>query len=202
QAMFAKERGQQQGRESNREQSAEQPSGDTPNRSRFGGTQPLKYYETLRAPDKRDPRGYVIPSDQPDFLTATKFLNALIKTGVSIHRATGEFKAGGKSYPAGSYVVKAAQAFRPHVMDMFEPQDHPNDFAYPGGPPIPPYDNAGWTLAYQMGVKFDRILDGFDGPFEKINGLIMPPAGKGTTAPAPLRYLPTHQAHTPSTHPN
>ena len=26
----------------------------------------------------------------------------------------------------------------------------------------------GWTLAYQMGVKFDRVLDGFDGPFEKL----------------------------------
>ena len=43
---------------------------------------------------------------------------------------------------------------------MFEPQDHPNDFQYPGGPPIPPYDNAGWTLAFQMGLKFDRVLDG------------------------------------------
>ena len=40
-----------------------------------------------------------------------------------------------------------------------------------------PYDNAGWTLAYQMGVKFDRILDGFDGPFEKVTGLQIPPPG-------------------------
>ena len=44
----------------------------------------------------------------------------------------------GKNYPAGSYVVKAAQAFRPHVLDMFEPQDHPDDIPYPGGPPTPP----------------------------------------------------------------
>ena len=51
---------------------------------------------------------------------------------------------------------------------MFEPQDHPNDFQYPGGPPIPPYDNAGWTLAYQMGVKFDRVLEDVDGPFEPV----------------------------------
>ena len=69
---------------------------------------------------------------------------------------------------AGSYVVRTAQAYRPHVLDMFEPQDHPNDFAFPGAPPTPPYDNAGWTLAYQMGVKFDRILEGFTGPFEKV----------------------------------
>ena len=71
--------------------------------------------------------------------------------------------------------MKSAQAFRAHVLDMFEPQDHPNDFAYPGAPPTPPYDMAGWTLAFQMGVKFDRVLDGFDGPFEVIHGLDVPP---------------------------
>src|SRR5690606_11426408 len=60
------------------------------------------------------------------------------------------------------------QAFRPHVLDMFEPQDHPNDFQYPGGPPVRPYDAAGWTLAYQFGISFDRILDAFDGPFRTI----------------------------------
>ena len=35
-----------------------------------------------------------------------------------------------------------------------------------------------------MGVKFDRILDGFDGPFEKLNGLQKPAPGKVTTAAA------------------
>ena len=63
---------------------------------------------------------------------------------------------------------------------MFEPQDHPNDFQYPGGPPIPPYDNAGWTLAFQMGVKFDRVLEGVDGPFEAIPDVVKPAAGKVT----------------------
>ena len=36
----------------------------------------------------------------------------------------------------------------------------PTCFHIPGAPPTPPYDNAGWTLAFQMGVQFDRILDG------------------------------------------
>ncbi len=132
----------------------------------------------LRDPNLRDPRGYILPADQPDFPTATKFVNALLKIGVTVHRATAPFTVAGKSYPAGSYVVKTAQAFRPHVLDMFEPQDHPNDIPYPGGPPTRPYDNAGWTLAYQMGVQFDRILDGFDGPFEKVSGLQKPAPGK------------------------
>ena len=55
----------------------------------------------LRDPAKRDPRGYIIPADQPDFPTATKFVNALIKTGVTVHRATAPFDVAGKSYPAG-----------------------------------------------------------------------------------------------------
>jgi hypothetical protein len=69
---------------------------------------------------------------------------------------------------------------------MFEPQDHPDDIPYPGGPPIRPYDSAGWTLAYQMGVEFDRILDGFDGPFERVTGLQNPPAGKVSDTSGPL----------------
>ena len=82
-----------------------------------------------------------------------------------------------------------AQAFRPHVMDMFEPQDHPNVIPYPGAPPTPPYDNAGWTLAFQMGVQFDRILDAFDGPFEKIaDWNVKPPAGAVATMPKARAY--------------
>ncbi len=138
---------------------------------------PLEYYEMLRDPSSRDPRGFILPSDQSDFLTTTKFVNALIKTGVTVHQATEPFEVAGKTYPAGSYVVKTAQSFRPHVMDMFEPQDHPDDIPYPGGPPKPPYDNAGYTLAYAMGVEFDRILDDFDGPFEKIEDVIQTPTG-------------------------
>jgi len=130
---------------------------------------PVKYYNAvLKNPELRDARGYIIPADQADFPTAIKFLNALIKSGILVQKATTEFKVEGKKYPAGSYIVKTDQAFRPHVLDMFEPQDHPNDFLYPGGPPIRPYDAAGWTLAFQMGIKFDRILDSFNGPFQRV----------------------------------
>ncbi len=128
----------------------------------------------LRRPENRDPRGYIIPSDQPDFPTAVKFINALREVNVAVHRATQAFDVGGKKYPAGSFVVLTAQAFRPHVLDMFEPQDHPNVIPYPGAPPTPPYDNAGWTLAYQMGVQFDRILEPFSGPFEKVTDWNVP----------------------------
>ncbi|MCJ7613136.1 MAG: M14 family metallopeptidase, partial [Candidatus Aminicenantes bacterium] len=116
---------------------------------RFRGY-PLKYFEAFRDPAKRDPRGFIIPSDQPDFSTAVKFANTLIKNGVTVLRATRAFEVAGRNYPAGSLAVKCDQAFRPHILSQFEPQNHPHDFEYPGGPPLPPYDNAGWTLAFQM----------------------------------------------------
>jgi hypothetical protein len=80
-------------------------------------------------------------------------------------------------------------------MDMFEPQDHPNDFAYEGGPPNPPYDNAGYTLAYQMGVKFDRILDGFEGPFEAITGYAVTPPGQVANPRNAAGFLLSHRTN-------
>jgi len=161
---------------------------------RFRGY-PLKYYEMLFDPQKRDPRGYIIPSDQADFLTATKFVNALIKNGITVVRATRSFEVMGKEYPEGSYVVKTSQAFRPHILDMFEPQDYPDDIPCPGGPPNALYDSAGWTLAFQMGVEFDRILDEFDGPFEKIDGLAELPSGEVKLKTKVEGFLLNHQVN-------
>jgi hypothetical protein len=168
--------------------------GDSPLAGAAARVVPSELYNTvLHDPKMRDPRGYIIPSDQPDFPTAVQFADALIKNGIAILKATAPFQVADKSYPAGSLVVKTAQAFRPHILDMFEPQDHPNDFAYPGGPPNPPYDIAGWTLAFQMGVKFDRILEAFDGPFQKVSGLLPPPPATVQTASNPAGYLVDHR---------
>jgi Zinc carboxypeptidase len=154
------------------------------------GGVPVSFYdEVLHDPAARDPRGFIIPSDQADLATATKFVNILIKAGVVVQRASAAFTAGGKSYPAGSYVVKTAQPFRAHVMDMFEPQDHPNDIPYPGGPPRPPYDVTGYNLSYSMGISFDRILDGFDGPFERVPDVIASAPASFTAAPQGGSYL-------------
>jgi hypothetical protein len=161
-----------------------------------GGEIPSDLYaKVLHDPALRDPRGYIIPADQPDFPTATKFVNSLMKVGVEVQQASAAFDVNGKHYAAGSYVVLAAQAFRPEVLDMFEPQDHPNDFPYPGGPPNRPYDTTGWTLAYQMGVQFDRELDAFTGPFEVIKtDLAKPVPGMiaGATG-TPAGYLVSHE---------
>jgi hypothetical protein len=154
------------------------------------GARDMAIWAELRKPELRDPRGYILPADQRDFPTATKFINALRETGITVQRATRDFQVQGKTYPAGSFVVTTAQSFRPHVIDMFEPQVHPDVFPVPGGPPTPPYDHAGWTLAFQMGVQFDRILDAFDGPFEPVTDWnVKPPPGRITSTGGTGAYL-------------
>ena len=121
------------------------------------------YDKVLNDPAMRDPRGYIIsPSANDDFPTAVKYINVLLKQGVDVLKATKPFTVAGKNYPAGSYIVKTNQAFRPVIRDFFEPQDHPMDLEYPGGPPKRPYDITGWTIAEQMGVDYDRVFEGFD----------------------------------------
>jgi hypothetical protein len=171
------------------------PDANNAGGTRGGGVPAELYDQILHDPRMKDARGYIISADQPDFPTATKFVDSLMKTGVEVHQATAAFEVAGKKYPAGSYVVMTAQAFRPQVLDMFEPQDHPNDFPYPGGPPNRPYDTTGWTLAFQMGVHFDREVEPFTGPFEVIKTDLAKPL-PGTIAGVtgiPAGYLVSHE---------
>ncbi len=159
-----------------------------------GGVPADLYEKVLHDPAKRDPRGYILPSDQPDFPTATRFVNTLMKNGVTILQATSDFTVDGKHYPKNSYIVKADQSFRPQILDMFEPQDHPDDFKYPGGPPIPPYDVTGYNLSFQMGIQFDREYANFDGPFVEVStDLAVPVSGTITGTAKPAGYLVSHE---------
>lgn len=108
------------------------------------------------------PYAYVVPREQWDAGEALELVNVLRRGGVEVQRATRDFSAGATSFRAGDWVIPAAQAFRPHVMNLLEPQVYPDRRLYEGGPPEPPYDMAGWTLPIQMGVDVVRV----DQPFQ------------------------------------
>lgn len=172
---------------------AEGPAGDS-------GADPEKaipsslYKTVLHSPESRTPRAYILSADQPDFPTATKFINVLLKNGIEVEQANASFQANGKTYPANTYIVRTAQAALPFVLDMFEPQDHPNDLKYPGGPPIPPYDIAGWTLVYQMGLECDRSLEDVNGSLVRLKQEVQAPVVSSISGPAdPAGYLISHR---------
>ncbi len=129
-----------------------------------GGLGAASVVDAFEDPDLRDPQIYVLPVDQPDFAAATRLVRALRRAGVEAERLTAavDLPDGTRAAP-GSFVLRAAQAFRAHLRDMLEPQWHPDDVGA-SGDPIRPYDAAGWTLSMQMGVEVVRVLDAIDIP--------------------------------------
>jgi hypothetical protein len=111
--------------------------------------------------EKEGPYAFVVPADQHDPNTAVKMINLLIDQGAEVQMAKADFVVDGVTYRKGSYVLLLAQPFRPFVKDIMEEQKYPDLRAFPGGPPIPPYDVAGWTLPLQMGVKSVTINSRF-----------------------------------------
>ena len=116
--------------------------------------------ESPRSAPARATRGYIIPATQPDFPTATKFVDALLKAGVVVHRAHGRV-----SRPMAPPIRPARSSSRPRSRSARTCSTCSSRSTIPTT--SQPYDIAGWTLALQMGVKFDRMLDAFDGPFDE-----------------------------------
>jgi len=123
---------------------------------------------------------YVIPGEQWDKREAVNLVNILRQGGVEVHQAEADFMVGEKSYKKGAFIAYAAQAFRPFLEDLMEKQNYPDKREYPGGPPVPPYDLAGWTLPYQMGVKVDKIWESFEVETKEITDRAELPKGSLT----------------------
>ncbi len=100
------------------------------------------------------PFAYLIPPDQRDPGSAEEMLKRLRFNGIKIYRIQEALTQNGITYPAGSVIIPLAQPCRPCIKDLFEYQKYPDLKAYPGGPPLRPYDFAGWSLPLQMGVRF------------------------------------------------
>lgn len=124
----------------------------------------------------KGPFAYAVPLDrQRDPGEALELLRVLRLGGVRVERATAGFTAEGQSFPAGTFVLRAAQPYRAHLIDLLEPQEYPDRRQYPGGPPRTPYDLTGWTLPLQMGVSVTRLEEPVDISLEDVAELMPSP---------------------------
>ena len=118
-----------------------------------------------------NPFAYVLPAEQRggDPGSWAALANILLAGGVEVQRAAESFTADGQQYPAGSLVVLMAQPFRAHAKDLLEPQRYTpvND--------RPPYDVAGWTLPYMMGVHADVVAAPFSANLVRVDTVVPAP---------------------------
>jgi hypothetical protein len=101
---------------------------------------------------KEPPFAYVIPREQRDLPTAATLVEKLLINGIEVHQAVQPFMANSREYK-NAWVILMDQPFSPLVKELFETQQYPDLRQFPNGPPIRPYDVAGWTLPMQMGVE-------------------------------------------------
>ncbi len=105
------------------------------------------------------PSAFVIPVDQGDSATTERLVNILRTGDVEVEKATSDFDADGKHYPAGSYVVQLAQPYGGFAKTLLEIQEYPNIPEYPGGPLQRPYDVTAQTLPLLFGVTAVPVND-------------------------------------------
>ena len=117
--------------------------------------------EQIELGKKGNPFAFVIPRNQNDPITTAKMIEILQFGGVEVHYTDKEFKVDNVIYPAESYIIFLSQPYGRYAKDLLEEQFYPDLRKNRKDPPIRPYDVAGWTLPYLMGVKCFQI----DKPF-------------------------------------
>jgi ribosomal protein S18 acetylase RimI-like enzyme len=116
-----------------------------------------------------DPFAYVLPAEQRDPGSWAALANVLAAGGVEVWRAAEPFSADGRNYAAGSLVVPMGQPYRAHAKDLLEPQH------YTPVADRPPYDVAGWTLPFMMGVRADVVNAPFGANLVKVDSVVVAP---------------------------
>lgn len=114
------------------------------------------------------PYAYFIPQDQRDPVAPVELLRRLALNGIEVHQLTEATVFEGLSHPAGTWVIRMDQPFANFVRQLFDTQAYPDLREYPEGPPEQPYDVAGWTLPFQMGV---RVVEARS-PIDEIGSLL------------------------------
>ena len=99
------------------------------------------------------PFAYFVPQDQRDPVAAVELLRRLAFGGVRVSQLTAAATVAGEIFPPGTWVVPTDQEFAAMARQVLNVQHYPDMRQYPGGPPMRPYDAAGWTLPLQMGVR-------------------------------------------------
>lgn len=99
------------------------------------------------------PYAWIFPLAQRDSGRLEYLVNQLRKHRIEVHQLTADLKLGGKTWPAGSFVVRMDQPYRNAAINFLEEQKFPAD------EPNEPYDDIAWTWPLLYGVEGSKIDD-------------------------------------------
>ncbi len=114
--------------------------------------------DIIRKYELEPPYAYFVPQEQRDPVAPVELLRRLAFNGVEVHRLNSAVSFDGVSYPAGTWVIPMNQEFAEVARGVLGIQTYPDLREFPEGPPDQPYDAAGWTLSYQMGVRVNAAV--------------------------------------------
>jgi hypothetical protein len=134
------------------------------------------------------PTAYAIPRAQHDSLTAGKLIDKLLGQGVDVRESVRAFSTSqGMSYPAGTWVVPAAQPKLGVIRYLLGRTRYPdNEYTRArDGSPMRPYDMATDTMFEYMGVRVDPLDQAPSGEMKRVTER---PALPGRVATQPAAY--------------
>lgn len=111
--------------------------------------------ETIENYPESSPTAYIIPQKQDDPNNAVTMLRRLAFNGVKIHQLSMEMRIADTPYPAGTWLIPTNQEFGNLVPEILGIQKYPQIMR--GDELKLPYDVAGWTLPYSMGVAIQPV---------------------------------------------
>jgi hypothetical protein len=116
--------------------------------------------DNIKRYDQEPPFAYIIPSVQRDVPEAAQLAHIMLENGLKINATAAGFKANGREYPAGSWVILMNQPYAGLAKELFEVQRYPDAMDTGATKAVDlPYDVTGWTLPLQMGVQVDAVTD-------------------------------------------
>src|SRR3954447_368192 len=144
--------------------------------------------KTLSATDV--PWAYVLPAGQRDPYALYETLHTLELADVRIERATAPFTANGKTYPAGSYVLRTQQRMGRFVNQILDNAEYPQ-WARPCAtcPLTMPYSEFTDSVPIFFGLQSEAVPSAFTAATEPVTTVAPEPVLLPAAPPAAGAYL-------------
>ncbi len=111
----------------------------------------IKTRNAIEDGKNKAPYGFVIPV-QRDMTKVAEFINVMRVQRIEVGVATESVTLGGKTYSAGSYIIKRDQPYGRLAKNLIEKQQYPDSR-------LQTYDDSGWSTGFAFNIDVAEVAD-------------------------------------------